>query len=224
MKEEFWPICKIYIKIMESLYLPKLNRLRPTLDSTVLKVVEEAGELARAVLRHMQKSPPAAENTLDEVAAELLDVAQTCVTMIFVLEDAYGLRCDELIDRHLAKLKRKGYLFDEAETYRIADEGPFKTLQLPRLQIRDVTLLTTVCKIQEEIGELTQFLGKGTGASGEERSLNQRTALGGAALELLDIAQCCFTMMYILADSYQLDLRPYLEKHETKLRRKGYFS
>jgi hypothetical protein len=30
-------------------------------------------------------------------------------------------------------------------------------------------------------------------------------------------------MMYILADSYQLDLQPYLEKHEAKLRRKGYF-
>ena len=208
---------------METLYLPKLNRLQPTLDSTVLKVVEEAGELARAVLQHLAEQASAPGESLAEVAAELLDVAQTCVTMIFVLEDEYGLRCEELIDQHLGKLKRKGYLFDETETYRIADDGPFKTLRLPRLQIADVTLLTTVCKIQEEIGELTQFLGKGAGASGEADALDRRTVLVGAALELLDIAQCCFTMMYILADEYRMDLKPFLERHEAKLRSKGYF-
>lgn len=203
--------------------MPKLNRLRPTLESTVLKVVEEAGELARAVLHHKAGADSPAREDLSDVAAELLDVAQTCVTMIFVLEEEHGLRCEEMVGKHLAKLKQKGYGFDETETYKIADDGPFKTLRLPRLQIRDVTLLTTVCKIQEEIGELTQFLGKGAGASGETASLNRREVLSGAALELLDIAQCCFTMIYILADGFQLDLRPFLERHEAKLRDKGYF-
>ena len=204
--------------------MPKLNRLHPTLESTVLKVVEESGELARAVLRHLAAPGEHTRETLEEVAAELLDVAQTCVTMIFVLEDEYGLRCDDMVGAHLEKLRRKGYLFTEEVSYRIADSGPFKVLRLPRLQIRGVDLLTTVCKIQEEIGELTQFLGKGAGASGEARRLEHQAVFTGAALELLDIAQCCFTMMYILADSFQMDLRPYLEKHETKLRRKGYFN
>ena len=53
--------------------------------------------------------------------------------------------------------------------------------------------------------------------------LDRQAVFTGAALELLDIAQCCFTMMYILADTYQLDLQPYMEKHGAKLRRKGYF-
>ena len=208
---------------MERLYLPKLNRLHPTLESTVLKVVEESGELARAVLQHLADPAAKTPASLDEVAAELLDVAQTCVTMIFVLEDEYGLRCEEMVDAHLAKLRRKKYLFTEAAEYRIEDAGSFKVLHLPRLQIPGIDLLMTVCKIQEEIGELTQFLGKGAAASGEAASLDKDTVFTGAALELLDIAQCCFTMMYILADSYQLDLQPYLEKHEAKLRRKGYF-
>ena len=78
---------------MERLYLPKLNRLHPTLESTVLKVVEESGELARAVLQHLADPAAKTPDSMDEVAAELLDVAQTCVTMIFVLEDEYGLRC-----------------------------------------------------------------------------------------------------------------------------------
>ena len=95
---------------MERLYLPKLNRLHPTLESTVLKVVEESGELARAVLQHLADPAAKTPASLDEVAAELLDVAQTCVTMIFVLEDEYGLRCEEMVDVHLAKLRRKNYL------------------------------------------------------------------------------------------------------------------
>lgn len=208
---------------MDSLYLPKLNRLHPTLESTVLKVVEESGELARAVLQHLSASAGNNRETLNEVAAELLDVAQTCVTMIFVLEDEYGLRCEEMVGAHLAKLRRKHYLFTEEAVYKIEDVGPFKVLHLPRLQIPGVDLLTTVCKIQEEIGELTQFLGKGAGASGEASVLDRQAVFTGAALELLDIAQCCFTMMYILADTYQLDLQPYMEKHGAKLRQKGYF-
>jgi len=32
------------------LSLPKLNRLSPNMQSTLLKIIEEAGELARAVL------------------------------------------------------------------------------------------------------------------------------------------------------------------------------
>lgn len=188
-----------------------------------MKVVEESGELARAVLQHLADPAAKTPDSMDEVAAELLDVAQTCVTMIFVLEDEYGLRCEEMIDSHLSKLRRKNYLFPETPEYRIEDSGSFKVLYLPRLQIPGIDLLKTVCKIQEEIGELTQFLGKGAAASGEATSLDRHTVFAGAALELLDIAQCCFTMMYILADSYQLDLQPYLEKHEAKLRRKGYF-
>jgi NTP pyrophosphatase (non-canonical NTP hydrolase) len=208
---------------METLYLPKLNRLHPTIESTVLKVVEEAGELARAVLRHLSVAPIVDPDLLDEVAAELLDVAQTCVTMIFVMEDEFDLRYETLLDIHLAKLRRKGYFFMETPDYRIGDEGSFKVLQLPRLRIPGVDLLMTVCKIQEEIGELTQFLGKGAGASGEKAALDSLTMRTGAALELLDIAQCCFTMMYILAEQYRLNLRPYMEQHEAKLRRKGYF-
>ena len=207
---------------METLHLPKLNRLRPTLESTVLKVMEEAGELARAVLNHLGCAEAETPEFLDEIAAELLDVAQTCVTMIFVLEDEGGFHSEEMVGIHLEKLRRKRYLFTENDGYKIADAVPFKLLHLPRLQIPGVDLLTTVCKIQEEIGELMQFIGKGAGASGEPRSMERQAVLTGAALELLDIAQCCFTMMYILADCYQLSLQPYMEKHLAKLRRKGY--
>lgn len=215
---------------LETIYLPKLDKLTPTLDSTLLKAVEESGELARAVLKFLPYEQGMVANAagrqperlLADVAEELLDVAQTCVTMIFVMEDFYNIKADNLIDAHLDKLADKGYCFDSGRTYRIATDGQFKFLNLPRLVIKDVTLLTTVCKIQEELGELTQYLGKGAGASGERRLLDDAAVMHNCALELLDVAQCCFTMMYILAERHAVDTKALLEGHVAKLRRKGY--
>lgn len=217
--------------MIESIYLPKLNHLTPTLDSTLLKIMEEAGELARAVLHFLpyenmlafeENIPAAAEKLLAEVAAELLDVAQTCVTMLFVMEESYKVEVDALIDEHIHKLIHKGYLFDHTLLYSIRTVGTFKYLNLPRLILEDVTLLTTVCKIQEEIGEFTQFLGKRSGASGEKPELEMQAALSGCAYELLDVAQCCFTMMYILAEKYHVNMENLLAEHTVKLRSKGY--
>ena len=40
--------------------------------------------------------------------------------------------------------------------------------------------------------------------------------------ELLDVAQWCFTMLYILADRYDVDTIELVEDHVNKLKRKGY--
>lgn len=222
--------------MLEAIYLPKLNNLSPTLDSTLLKAMEEAGELARAVLKFMlweKLSPeelanqPQALGLLNDVKEELLDVAQTCVTMIFVMEDSLGIDADSLIGEHLGKLLEKGYSYDSSQSYRITTiknlhGGNYKYISLPHLNIANVTLLTTVCKIQEELGELTQFLGKYAGASGEQTRLDSEIVNKGAALELLDVAQCCFTMMYILAERHAVDISQLVAGHVNKLRRKGY--
>ena len=213
---------------MEAIYLPRLNHLTPTLYSTVLKITEEAGELARSVLRFLPyqerwdgKDERGAQ-LLTDVANELLDVAQTCVTMIFVLEENHGIGTDELIGQHLNKLVDKKYRFNTERSYRIATVGNYKCLALPCLDIPDVTLLTTVCKIQEEIGELTQYLGKRAGASGESAPITEEEALYGSVFELLDVAQCCFTMMYIIDRQYGVDMAALVEGHVAKLQRKGY--
>lgn len=212
--------------MVEEIYLPKLNMLKPTLESTLFKAMEEAGELARAVLCFLpyesNSTSVKAQRLLKDVAEELLDVAQTCVTMIFVMEDFHGIKADSLISTHLEKLVVKGYEFDRNRAYRITTDNCFKYLILPRLTLQGVTLLTTVCKIQEELGELTQFLGKRAGASGEVRELGTEAIMRGAALELLDVAQCCFTMMYILAEKHAVNVPKLLESHVVKLRNKGY--
>lgn len=210
--------------MIDAICLPKLNNLTPTLQSTLFKAMEEAGELARAVLKFLpcDDRGDKTDELLIDVASELLDVAQTCVTMIFVMEDYYGIKADDLINVHLAKLDTKGYYYDHRRAYRILTTGNYKYLELPRLKLSDVNLLTTVCKIQEELGELTQFIGKKAGASGERRELDDDKLLIGCALELLDVAQCCFTMMYILDENYSVNMPQLINQHIQKLKYKGY--
>lgn len=98
----------------KNITLPKLNKLSPTLESTALKLMEEAGELAQAIgkLRGMsgEKPPLDQAEVMQLIAQELLDVAQTAVSMMYVLEEQYQIDVSAAYRQHLAKLQEKGYL------------------------------------------------------------------------------------------------------------------
>lgn len=97
-----------------SLSFPKLNGLRPTLESTALKLMEEAGELAQAIGKFRglsgEKTALGEAESMARVAGELLDVAQTAATMMYVLEEQHGVDLAALLAQHEAKLRSKGYL------------------------------------------------------------------------------------------------------------------
>src|SRR5512139_4043182 len=96
------------------LSLPRLNQLNPTLESTALKLMEEAGELAQCIGKYRGLSGETVqmdqETVVEEIAKELLDVAQTAVTMMFVMEEQFGIDINDLLIKHLEKLQTKGYL------------------------------------------------------------------------------------------------------------------
>ncbi|MEW6081610.1 MAG: MazG-like family protein [Bacillota bacterium] len=101
----------------KTIALPRLNNLRPTLESTALKLMEEAGELGAAIGRFRgydrssEGKTQEAERALARgVARELLDVAQTAVTMMFVLEEQHGVTVEETLSQHIRKLVDKEYL------------------------------------------------------------------------------------------------------------------
>lgn len=98
----------------KTISLPRLNRLNPTLESTALKLMEETGELAQAIGKFRGMSGERVEysekETLASIVNELLDVAQTAISMMFVMEEKYGIDIEESIDRHIEKLRKKGYL------------------------------------------------------------------------------------------------------------------
>ncbi|SHE97033.1 MazG-like family protein [Desulforamulus putei] len=100
--------------LTKTIALPKLNNLSPTMESTALKLMEEAGELAQAIgkLRGMSGEQARWEEkeVMELITKELLDVAQTAVSMMFVLEEHYGVNIEKAREQHISKLVKKGYL------------------------------------------------------------------------------------------------------------------
>ncbi len=94
--------------------LPKLNNLQPGLESTCLKLMEEAGELAQAIGKFRglngEKVNLEEREVVDHISDELLDVAQVAVSMMFVLEETYGISIKDKVDAHVEKLIQKGYI------------------------------------------------------------------------------------------------------------------
>jgi len=100
--------------VFKHISLPKLNNLTPNIESTCLKLMEEAGELAQAVGKFRGLNGENVDIDEQEVvkmlSSELLDVAQVAVSMMFVLEDKYKIDISESVDEHVRKLIAKGYI------------------------------------------------------------------------------------------------------------------
>lgn len=98
----------------KTISLPRLNRLNPTITSTMIKLMEEVGELGRVVgkMQGLSGEKPY-ENEKElyrKMARELLDISQTAITMMFVLEEQHGVSINTMLKEHYNKLKQKGYL------------------------------------------------------------------------------------------------------------------
>lgn len=100
----------------KTISLPCLDALSPTLESTALKLMEEAGELAQAIgkYRGMSGEPKRSEEkpVIQLIVEELVDVAQTAITMMYVLEKEYDVDLERTLRRHLDKMVEKGYMSD----------------------------------------------------------------------------------------------------------------
>ena len=98
----------------KTISLPCLDALSPTLESTALKLMEETGELAQAIgkYRGMSGEPdfPEEKRAVQLIVEELVDVAQTAVTMMYVLEKTYEVDIEATLRRHVEKMIRKGYM------------------------------------------------------------------------------------------------------------------
>lgn len=98
----------------KELSLPRLNNLKPSLESTALKLMEEAGELAQIIGKHRGLNGEIVDKGSEEIyhtlSMELLDVAQVAVSMMFVLEEEYGIDIETKRKEHIEKLIKKGYM------------------------------------------------------------------------------------------------------------------
>ena len=204
---------------MENLALPRLNGLSPTLDSTLLKMMEEIGELAEQ-LELLEED----RCSVRFVAEELLDLAQTVITLMFVFERE-GIRVEEWLSDHVEKLVRKQYLKPERKNeVLLTSDGQYQYLSLPQLDISGVTLDKTLRNINKAMGRLSQARGKFRGMNGENCTSQVLEVNKIMGLALLHVAQCCYTMMFALRDQYGVNISEAVENHLHKLERKGYLN
>lgn len=98
----------------KSISLPRLNNLKPNIESTALKLMEEAGELAQLIGKFRGLNGEAFEmgekEVIEKISEELLDVAQVAVSMMFVLEETYNVDIEQKVSEHIQKLIRKKYI------------------------------------------------------------------------------------------------------------------
>lgn len=99
-------------------YFPKLNGLsKITMETTALKLMEEAGELSQAISKFRglngENVEMSEKEVLSKIVDELLDVMQVCATMTYVLEDKYGADVEAALQNHVNKLKKKGYVKED---------------------------------------------------------------------------------------------------------------
>lgn len=98
----------------KSIALPRLNNLQPTIESTALKLMEETGELAQAIGKYRGMSGESKiydeHEVMEKICSELLDVAQTAVSLMFVLEEKHDMNIGAALEKHVQKLIDKGYL------------------------------------------------------------------------------------------------------------------
>lgn len=120
----YWRLATLTMQT-KTIALPRLNRLRPSLESTALKLMEEAGELGAAIGKWRGMSGEAvkleAHVAARHIAQELLDVAQTAITMMFVLEEQHGIDLQGVLSDHVQKLIAKGYLSHDPDQGEEAD-------------------------------------------------------------------------------------------------------
>ncbi|MDI6605354.1 nucleotide pyrophosphohydrolase [Aceticella autotrophica] len=98
----------------------------------------------------------------------------------------------------------------------------YKEISLPRLNNLTPSLESTTLKLMEEAGELAQVIGKFRGLNGENVNMSDKEITEKIAEELLDVAQVAVSMMFVLEESYDIDIKEQLEQHINKLRNKGY--
>lgn len=80
---------------------------------TTLKLGEEIGELAQTVGKHSGLSGEINVKTddviLQKIVDSMLDVAQTCCTLLYIFQDEYRVDVESLLISHRKKLEEHGY-------------------------------------------------------------------------------------------------------------------
>lgn len=175
-------------------------------------------ETAEIIFGHLYRE----FNPLRIYFSELTKISPT-VNSTICRENGMGMR--SALEEHINKLTKKGYLHENVHADILMRDGRV-SFTLPRLDIQ-TDVLRTCLKISEEAGELAQIAGKFSAMSGENRTPMESERKAMEMLKaLLDVTQCCVTMLYLFADEHKELFPNLLEnlllEHDAKMKEHGY--
>lgn len=97
---------------LKALCFKKLDKLKPTIHSCTMKMIEEFGEFFQHYAKGIKASGELNTDEIDPVKliGEAADMAQSATTMMYAIAEEYDLDLVEVLSRHETKLKIRGYL------------------------------------------------------------------------------------------------------------------
>lgn len=210
--------------------LPELNGLSPTEETTFKKLVEEVCECNIAIIelgnyekkdnpnwlllsdRQVEEIRAEYKTKLNDVMGEIMDIAQVCVSQLFVFENS-EINVQHLFQKFYGNMSCPN-IFELRNNCRYIHFTPSN---------KNVTLETTMNKIFEYMGSIAQ-LSKFLGVNGEAylKTISQTEAYDRYVYMLFEIIQKCFDLLYTMEDRYNIDTAKLFKEHVNKLIKKGY--
>lgn len=219
------------------IFLPKLNLINPTLESNLAKMTKELGRVAESVGKHRnlsgEKNSFNEEEVLDRMILKVLDLIQTCNTMMDLLEQKYEINVDSIFQEHVRKLaiERRYITEDAVSKYEelilnniITNSSLCRIVALPKLNLLTPSIESNLIKMVEELGEVSECVESYLIDTCVDIELINYNVLKELGKETLDVMQTCNTMLTSLELNYGVDVKSKIPSHINKLIEKKYVS
>lgn len=97
--------------------LPNLNILTPSIESNMIKMMEELGEISEHIENYLERDFESEQDCYEELVGlteETLDLMQTCNTMLNSINIKENVIVEDILVHHVNKLFKKGYITKNA--------------------------------------------------------------------------------------------------------------
>lgn len=218
-------------------FLPKLNLITPTLETNLAKMTKELGRVAESVGKHRNLNGEAnlfnEKEVLDKMILKVLDLMQTCNTMMDLLEKDYRIDVDRIFKEHVKKLalERKYITEDAVSKYdelvssnQVINNNLCRIVALPKLNLLTPSIESNLIKMVEELGEVSECVENYLVNSDNNVKVVNENTLKELGKETLDVMQTCNTMLTSLECNHGINVENAIPKHVTKLINKKYVS
>ncbi|QUH21847.1 hypothetical protein [Alkaliphilus sp. B6464] len=207
--------------------LPQLNLLTPDVNTTFKKLVEEISECNEAFETlskfeekyninwlllsddELNRIRSDYKKLINEFLFEIMDIAQVCVSQLFVFE-TNGMDTKSVFDDYI----------EEDDEIIFEYKNNCKYFHLPR-RTKDTSISETMNSIIKSMGIIAK-LSKFTGENGEKPIMDINASNYKYVYELYNIIQYCFDLIYIMNEKYNIDIKMLFDGHVNKLIKKGY--